>query len=104
MRPLAKKAADMIRAQGGQVIDLELIEKTLREIGMEYKPGLLQFIKGQEGQWARLLELEDGINKAALDQDEERLRTAVNKYKAFFLRMGEDFVSPQGNLFERERR
>jgi len=88
----------MIRAQGGKVIDLELIEKTLQEIGMEYKPGLLQFIKGQ-GQWARLLELEDGINKAALDQDEERLRTAVNKHKAFFLRMGENFVSPQGNLF-----
>ena len=102
MRPLARKALEMIQKQGGKVIDMDLIERTLREIGAEYRPGLLAWLKSQPDRWNRLLDLEDRINQGALKKDEVGLTRALTEYKSFFLRMGEDFEAPQGatgNLF-----
>lgn len=84
MRQLSRKATELIRAQGDKVIDLELIERTLREIGTEYKPGLIRWIRGQTDQWRLLLKLEASIHQAALDKDEEGLTVALTHYKKFF--------------------
>lgn len=87
MRPLVKKALEAIRKQGGRVIDHARIEATLREIGKEYRPGLIRWIKEQPDQWGRLLTLEDQINKAALVRDEIMLTGALSEYRDFFTEM-----------------
>ena len=86
MGELARKALEMIKAQGGRVVDTVLIERTLQEIGKEYKPGLLAWIRTEyrHSKWKELLQLEDQINGAALAGDEKGLRAALEAYKIFF--------------------
>lgn len=64
-----------------------LIDDALVQIAKEYRPGLLAWMKRQPGRWARLLGLEDAINKAALAGDETGLRAALAAYKIFFTEM-----------------
>ena len=61
-----------------------LIDDTLIEIGKSYQPGLLMWLKSQPGGWARLLQVEDWINRVALTADEIGLRAALEAYKIFF--------------------
>jgi len=89
MRPLARKALENIQAQGGRVINFDLIESTLKEIGREYRPGLIRWIGEEPGRWVKLLDLEDQINRAALSKDEVMLKDALARYRAFFQEMVE---------------
>ena len=89
MRPLARKALEGIREQGGRVINFDLIESALKEIGREYRPGLIRWIGEEPGRWAKLLDLEDRINRAALSKDEVMLKDALASYRAFFQEMME---------------
>ena len=83
MRPLARKALEAIRAHGGRVINHDLIERTLLEIGREYKPGLLAWIRTDQNRWGRLLDLEDRINRATKSEDEGALTRALGEYRDF---------------------
>ena len=80
-----------------------LIDTTLREIGREYKPGLLMWIKkSRPEEWARMLTLEQGINQAALRGDMESLKQGLSNYKELILGAVEVFETPRGqtgNLF-----
>lgn len=87
MRPLARKAAEMLQQQGGKAINFNLIESTLRQIGGEYRSGLIRWIRDQPERWTQLLQLEDGINQAALAKDEEGLKDALSEYRTFFEEM-----------------
>lgn len=100
MRPLAKKALEAIQKRGGKVVNTDLIETTLKEIGKEYKPGLIEWIKGNPDRWAMLLTLEDRINQAALCKDEGRLGSALSEYQSFFSRIGKDFQKKGGETDE----
>jgi hypothetical protein len=73
--------------QGG--IDPDRIGTTLREIGKEYRPGLIRWIGEEPGRWAKLLDLEDRIKRAALSKDEVILKDALARYRAFFQEMVE---------------
>ena len=61
-----------------------LIDTALEEIEKTYEPGLLPWLKKHPDRWARLLELEDAINKAALAGNEQALTAALAEYQAFF--------------------
>jgi hypothetical protein len=89
MRPLARKALEAIEKQGGRVVDPDRIGTTLREIGKEYRPGLIRWIGEEPGRWAKLLDLEERINRAALSKDGVMLKDALAKYRAFFQEMVE---------------
>jgi hypothetical protein len=91
MRPLARKALEAIREQGGRVIDHVLIERTLKEIGKEYRPGLIRWLKKQPDQWERLLTLEGEINKMALCGDLDGLREALSNYQGLIVAMVKEF-------------
>jgi hypothetical protein len=86
MGELARKALEMIKARGGRVVDIDLIKKTLQEIGKEYKPGLLAWIRTEyrHSRWKEMLSLEDEINRTTLAGDETGLKAALSTYKAFF--------------------
>jgi len=102
MRPLAQKAVGMMKAQGLiRVVNHDLIDRTLREIGREYKPGLIQWLKSQPDRWSRLLQVENRINRAALTGNKEGLTAALADYRAFFKEMVNLHVSTgeQGELF-----
>ena len=73
--------------QGGRVIDHCLIENTLKEIGEESRPGLISWIKEDRDRWARMLDLEDRINKTAIARDEAALKEALSEYRAFSVEM-----------------
>ena len=73
------------------MIDHDLIERTLQEIGMEYKPGLISWIKEDRDRWAMMLDLEDRINKATLAGDEGILTKALEEYREFFREMISQF-------------
>jgi hypothetical protein len=87
MGPLARKALEAIKAQGGRVIDHDLIDRTFREINETYRPGLIGWLKEDRPRWRRLLNLEDGINRAALAQDEAGLKDMLSDYRDFFVAM-----------------
>jgi hypothetical protein len=70
-------------------IDFDLIETTLQEIGETYRPGLISWIKEDRSRWRRLLQLEEGINKAALAGDEAGLKDTLSEYRDFFSAMME---------------
>ncbi len=89
MRPLARKAIEAIEKQGGRVVDPDRIETTLREIGKEYRPGLIRWIREKPDRWTRLLALEDRINRAALAGDHAVLEGVLSEYRAFFSEMVE---------------
>jgi hypothetical protein len=82
-----------MQQQGGQVIDRDRIEATLKEIGAVYRPGLIGWLKEDRGRWRRLLDLEDAINKAALAQDEAGLTMILTKYQSFFREMVSVFTN-----------
>ncbi len=104
MGELARKALKIIQGQGGRVIDHKLIDRTLREIGQEYKPGLLAWIKDDRRRWARLLDMEDRINQASLSGDEKALVKGLEEYREFFSKMIPQYEGKGHtvNLFERE--
>jgi hypothetical protein len=87
MRPLARKALETIRNQGGRVVNFDLIETTIQGIGKDYQPGLIRWIKEQPNQWTILLELEGNINKASIAKDEVSLTRALTDYQVFFSEM-----------------
>ena len=89
MGELARKALKMIQEQGGRVVNMDLIERTLQEIGETYRPGLISWIKEDRSRWRRLLTLEDRINQAALAKDEEGLKDGLSEYRTFFSTMVE---------------
>jgi hypothetical protein len=87
MGKLAQKALQTIREQGGRVIDYDLIDRTLREIGEGYRPRLLAWIRTDRERWKRLLDLEDKINRATLAGDGVTLTDALSEYRRFFEKM-----------------
>lgn len=91
MGELARKALEMIKARGGRAIDTDLIKRTLQEIGKEYKPGLLPWIRTEyrHTHWEEMFTLEDAVNKAALAGDEAGLKEALSAYRTFFREMVE---------------
>jgi hypothetical protein len=100
MGELARKALKMIQEQGGRVVNMDLIERILQEIGKAYRPGLIGWLKEDRGRWRRLLALEDRINQAALAKDEEELTAALFKYQAFIREMTEGLRGDVLPLFE----
>jgi hypothetical protein len=78
------KALEAIQKQGGRVVNHDLLDATLREIGREYKPGLIRWIRHDSGQWSKFLALEDDINRTTLSGDEDELREALAAYQTFF--------------------
>ena len=64
-----------------------LIDDTLIKISEGYRPGLLMWLKRQPDRWRRLLDLEDGINKAALAGDKAGLKDTLSEYRVFFSAM-----------------
>jgi hypothetical protein len=91
MRPLARKALEMIQAQGGRVHDMDVIERTLQEIGKQYRPGLIRWIRHDSGRWPEFLELEGSINAAALANDKKELAGALSAYRSFFSEVMEGY-------------
>jgi hypothetical protein len=77
-------------------MDSLLINDTLIEIGKSYQPGLLMWLKSQPGGWARLLQVEDWINRAALTGNKEGLTAALQSYKVFFREMVRLFEEAEG--------
>jgi hypothetical protein len=73
--------------QGGRVIDHSVIERTLLEIGKEYRPGLITWIKENRDLWARLLAIEARINQAAFAGNQGQLTRALEEYREFFTEM-----------------
>jgi len=69
----------------------DLIETTLREIGKEYRPGLIRWIREESDRWNRLLLLEDRINQATLSKDDPGLKAALSAYKDFIMEMLKSF-------------
>lgn len=63
------------------------IDMTLEEIGGGYKPGLLMWLRSHPNGWARLLDIEGDINRAALAGDEVGLKVALGEYRGFFKEM-----------------
>jgi len=61
-----------------------LIDDALVEIAKEYQPGLLMWLRSHPDGWARLLQLEDQINEAALARDDPGLKVALQAYRLFF--------------------
>ena len=82
MGELAKKALKMLRVQGGRVIDTNLVERTLREIGKEYRPGLLSWIRTtyRHTKWREMIALEDQINAATLAGNQLRLEQGLAEH------------------------
>jgi len=68
-----------------------LINDGLAEIAKEYRPGLLAWLKSHSDRWAKLLDLEDRINLAALAGDEVGLKCALSDYREFFEEMAERY-------------
>jgi hypothetical protein len=97
------KALEMMQKQGSGTINTNLIETTLREIGKEYRPGALEWIRiNRPEEWARMLTLEEGINQAALSRDMENLKQSLSNYQELILGVVEVFETPRGqtgNLF-----
>ncbi len=89
MRPLARKALENIQRQGGRGVNVALIETTLLEIGKEYRPGLIRWIREKPDRWTQVLALEDRINRAALAGDDAVLEGVLSEYRAFFSEMVE---------------
>jgi hypothetical protein len=81
------KALETMQQQGGRVINHDLLDATLREIGETYRPGLISWIKEDRSRWRRLLTLEDRINQAALSKDDPGLKTVLSAYKDFITEM-----------------
>jgi hypothetical protein len=99
------KALETMQHQGDRVIDHNLIDTTLKEIGETYRPGLLAWLKEDRGRWHHLLAIEERINDRALVQDEGGLRCALDDYREFFQQMTALYA--QGDalpLFERRER
>jgi hypothetical protein len=81
------KALEALEQQGSRMIDHDLVNRTLRKIGAEYKPGLLAWIREDQNRWRRLLDLENKINQAALTMDEAALKEMLSEYRSFFEKM-----------------
>ena len=73
-----------------------LIDSTLREISSvttvtpadEYKSGLLPWIKkSRPEEWARMLQMEEKINRVAFSGDRASLEDALSNYRGFFSEM-----------------
>jgi hypothetical protein len=96
----------MVKRQGSRVIDHNLIERTLMEIGREYRPGLIGWLKEDRGRWQRLLVLESRINEVALSKEDERvLKDTLDDYREFFGEMGVLFTKGDAlPLFKRGER
>jgi len=87
MRPLAQKALKAIQEQGGWIVNHDLLDVTLQEIGRQYKPGLIGWIRERPDRWQQLIALESRINEVALAQIEVVLREALKAYHLFFEEM-----------------
>ncbi len=87
MGELARKALKAIQEQGGRVVNMDLIERTLQEIGETYRSGLISWIKEDRSRWRRLLDIENEINRASLQGDQVGLTAALSEYQDFFREM-----------------
>jgi hypothetical protein len=82
------KALETMQKQGDGTINTNLIESTLMEIGKEYKPGLIRWIRECPDLWRQLIALESRINETALSKDDETiLKDALSDYREFFEEM-----------------
>jgi len=87
------KALKTMQKQGGGMINTNLIESTLMEIGKEYKPGLIRWIRERPDLWRQLIALESRINETALSKDDEiTLRDALSDYREFLARQFNDRI------------
>ena len=74
-------------------MDRSRIDDTLVEIGRDYKPGLLAWLKGYPSRWRQMLDLECRINQVALSQEDEiSLRDVLKDYRLFFQEMTNLYV------------
>lgn len=83
------KALEAIQNQGGKVVNFDLIESTLGEIGKKYRSGLIRWIREEPGRWNRLLQMEGKINQAVLSKDEVMLKDVLSEYRDYFSGMVE---------------
>ncbi len=81
-----------------------LIDLTLEEINLRYRPGMLAWVKTNgQAEWRKMLTLEGEINQAALRGDSKILKEVLAKYRKLLFTMIEGFSSSRGtarNLFE----
>jgi len=85
------KALETMQQQRGRIVNHDLLDATLREIGKEYRPGLIRWIRHDSGQWSKFLALEGAINQTTLAGDDPGLKAALRAYKDFFREMLEQY-------------
>lgn len=69
-----------------------LIDLTLEEIGRDYQPGSLPWMKvNRPDEWGKMLTLERGINGMALGGNLDGLRGALNEYQSLIPAMVKEF-------------
>lgn len=90
------KALEAIQQQGERVINHDLLDSTMLEIGRHYKPGLIRWIREHPDRWRELLQVESTINQTALSGDEGGLTAALAAYRAFFKEMITLFEEAEG--------
>jgi len=90
---MALKVKPQNKSRGDSAI---LIEQTLLQINQAY-PGVRDRVK-DTSKWSALSEIEQEINKAALEDDFEGLDRALQAYKQVVL--GIEGTGSQGSLFQ----
>ena len=93
------KALETMQKQGGRIVNHDLLDATLREIGKGYQPGLIGWIKGNPDRWTVLLTLEGRVNEKALGGNIEGLREALNEYQSLILTMVKEFTLKEQRSF-----
>lgn len=69
-----------------------LIKQSLQRINEGWKSGTFEWMRrSRPEEWKKMILLEEKINRATLSNDEDAIRRALIEYKAFFLRIEEDF-------------
>ena len=67
---------------------LPSIEETLLEIGQDYIPGLVEWVRANQPQtWTEIQQIEEAINASTLSGDTFGLRQALNQYREAWSRM-----------------
>jgi hypothetical protein len=85
------------RAKGGNQRTVnqnhDLLDTTLMEIGRQYKPGLIRWLRTHPDRWRQLLALESRINEVVLSkEDGSTLKDALSDYRSFFEEMVKQYV------------
>ena len=75
--------------------DSLVIDLTLKEIGKDYQPGTLPWMKvNRPDKWGKMLISEGRVNGMALGGNLDGLRGALDEYKELIVGMVKEFKAP----------